>query len=58
MSFTPSFVTGVGNFALNASQTALPKPPITECSSTVTTFPVFFADSTIISSSKGLWYEC
>ena len=53
-SFTPILVTFVGHFALNASHTALPKPPITECSSTVNTFLVFSADFTIISSSKGL----
>ena len=43
-SYTPIFFTGVGSFSLSTSQTALPRPPMTECSSAVTTLPVFFAD--------------
>ena len=39
---------------LRQSHTALPSPPITECSSIVTTFPVSFAAATISSSSRGL----
>lgn len=53
-SCTPIFFTGTGHFSASASQTALPRPPITECSSTVTTLPVSFAAATISSSSSGL----
>ena len=54
VSITPIFRTGVGSFSESTSHTALPSPPITECSSTVTTFPVSFAAATISSSSIGL----
>lgn len=54
VSITPIFRTGVGSFSESTSHTALPSPPMTECSSTVTTFPVSFAAATISSSSIGL----
>ena len=53
-SFTPILSTGVGAFADKQSQTAEPKPPITECSSTVTTLPVALAAAITSSSSNGL----
>ena len=42
-SFMPIRLTGTGAFSARHSHTAPPRPPITECSSTVTTLPVFFA---------------
>ena len=46
--------TGTGYSSDNASLTAPPRPPITECSSTVTIFPVSFAAATMSSLSNGL----
>ena len=53
-SFTPIRFTGTGAFSERHSHTAPPKPPIIECSSTVTTLPVSFAASTRRSESIGL----
>ena len=53
-SLTPIRITFVGAFSLSASHTAPPSPPMMECSSTVTTFPVFFADAATRSVSSGL----
>ena len=53
-SFTPIRFTGTGAFSDRHSHTAPPSPPITECSSTVTTLPVSLAAATTSSSSRGL----
>ena len=53
-SLIPILRTFVGASAESTSHTALPSPPITECSSTVTTFPVSFAAATTNSLSNGL----
>ena len=45
---------GSGCLFAEASQTAPPRPPMMVCSSAVTTFPVFFADFTMSSVSRGL----
>ena len=45
---------GAGDFSQITSATALPSPPMMECSSTVKSFPVSFAAFTMISSSMGL----
>ena len=52
-SWIPIVLTGVGALRESTSQTAEPRPPITECSSTVTTFPHSLAAETIRSSSIG-----
>ena len=52
-SFTPICNTGVGSCSDHTSHTARPNPPITECSSTVTTLPVAFAASNTSSVSNG-----
>ena len=54
LSSTPILKSFVGACSQSTSATALPSPPITECSSTVTTFPVFVADATTSSLSSGL----
>ena len=43
-----------GAFSQRTSHTALPSPPMMECSSTVTTLPVFVADAATNSASIGL----
>ena len=53
-SLIPIRLTGTGAFSERHSHTAPPKPPIIECSSTVTTLPVSLAAATISSSSSGL----
>ena len=50
----PIVFTGVGALRESVSHTAAPSPPITECSSTVTTLPHSFAAATTSSSSRGL----
>ena len=50
----PTIAIFTGHFFTTTSATALPRPPITECSSAVTIAPVSEAAFTMISSSRGL----
>src|SRR5207249_2798218 len=53
VSLTPTLEMGTGYDSVMASATAPPKPPITFCSSAVTSTPVFLATRTIVSESSG-----
>ena len=52
--YIPILFTGTGQLSQSASHAAPPKPPITECSSTVTILPVSFAARNTSSLSRGL----
>ncbi len=54
VSCTPMRSIFVGHFSERTSATAPPRPPITECSSTVTTLPVLDALFMMRSVSRGL----
>ena len=56
-SFRPTRSTGTGCRSLNTSQTALPKPPCTWCSSTVSRARVSAVQRTMVSTSMGLTVE-